>query len=250
MAAPTTRTSAARWGGSPPLAPATSTATTTTTTAATTTATGVRTALRAPPAPPAGAAGGAVTLAESCPEHLLCSICFEVFREPHFAGCGRHAFCYGCLDALAAAEAAAGTSTDHVARITTATMSAATSVISCPLCRWRGPFTAVPPAADLAVELAATVVGRPTAFHPVRSRETLPRVQEGTRFSEYQTKGPYDVPRPSPGGDLRVRRRGGAVRRARAPGGVPQTRGCRPRRRGGGAEQVAVQPWQILLATS
>jgi hypothetical protein len=49
----------------------------------------------------------AQSLHDLTPEHLKCSICYEVFTDPHFAGCGKHAFCKGCLDSLAAASAGA-----------------------------------------------------------------------------------------------------------------------------------------------
>ena len=50
----------------------------------------------------------ATSLHDLVPEHLKCSICLELFADPHFAGCGVHAFCKGCLDSLAAASVGAG----------------------------------------------------------------------------------------------------------------------------------------------
>ena len=61
------------------------------------------------------------------PDHLKCSICYDVYADPHFAGCGVHAFCKGCLDSLAAS----------LVTTTTTTMEANANVlsISCPHCR-------------------------------------------------------------------------------------------------------------------
>jgi hypothetical protein len=124
MAGPITRAAAARetnTGNNPPGAPTTNTATTAA-------ASGAGPAPAPPAAASAAAAGaGAQTLADACPEHLRCSICFEVFQEPHFAGCGRHAFCYACLDALAAAAAGAGGSgsANHVTTTTANTAATA-----------------------------------------------------------------------------------------------------------------------------
>ena len=45
----------------------------------------------------------AIPTTASPPDHLLCSICVDVFEDPTLHGCGLHAFCRGCLESLAAA---------------------------------------------------------------------------------------------------------------------------------------------------
>jgi hypothetical protein len=84
------------------------------------------------------------------PAHLTCAVCFEGFKDPHFAPCGKHAFCHGCLAAIAAASTA---DADLYG-------SSSTCDISCPLCRHKAPFSEITPEVGIAVELAL-------ASHPI-----------------------------------------------------------------------------------
>ena len=83
------------------------------------------------------------------PAHLLCSICRDVFEDPHTHGCGLHAFCRGCLESLAAARA------ERDARSRATPPGDAACALPCPHCRRVASFDAVSPADAVRAELAS-----------------------------------------------------------------------------------------------
>ena len=81
--------------------------------------------------------------------HLICSICRDVFEDPHTHGCGLHAFCRGCLESLAAARA------ERDARSRATPPGDAACALPCPHCRRVASFDAVSPADAIRAELAS-----------------------------------------------------------------------------------------------
>jgi len=165
----------------------------------------------------------AIPTTASPPDHLLCSICVDVFEDPTLHGCGLHAFCRGCLESLAAATHGAASR-----RSRPADPPDAPPPIPCPHCRLERPFEACVPAAALASELAiaravcascnrdvrlADAKAHARECAPARAAEEADRAHAHTQWRRHMaelvrsTSTGEERRGGGPGGDARRRRR-------------------------------------------